>query len=104
MLVGIDHFSRWPEAVATRAANAATVVEFMHSRIIAQHGTPRELLTDHGSHFASQVVAGLCLKRIFLSKQNQMRFHHFVLTADFEKSSFETVNGEAVDRSSRLGE
>ena len=44
------------------------------------------------------------LKRIFLSKQNQMRFHHFVLTAEFEKSSFETVNGKAVDRSSRLGE
>ena len=62
VLVGIDHFSRWPEAVATRAANAATVIEFMHSRIIAQHGTPRELLTDHGSHFASQVVAGLCRK------------------------------------------
>ena len=62
ILVGIDHFSRWPEAVATRAANAATVAEFMHSRIIAQHGTPRELLTDHGSHFASQVIAELCKK------------------------------------------
>ena len=60
ILVGIDHFSRWPEAVATRAANAQTVAEFLHSRILAQHGTPKELLTDHGSHFASQVISELC--------------------------------------------
>ena len=60
ILVGIDHFSRWPEAVPTRTATSAVVVEFLHSRIIAQHGTPRELLTDHGSHFASKVIADLC--------------------------------------------
>ena len=60
VLVGIDHFSRWPEAVATRVANAETVAEFMHGRIIAQHGAPKELLTDHGTHFASKVIATLC--------------------------------------------
>ena len=60
VLVGIDHFSRWPEAVATRTATAEVVAEFLHARIIAQHGTPRELLTDHGSHFASQVISALC--------------------------------------------
>ena len=60
ILVGIDHFSRWPEAVPTRVATSDVVVEFLHSRIIAQHGTPKELLTDHGSHFASSVIAGLC--------------------------------------------
>ena len=32
-----------------------------------------------------------------------MRFHHFVLTADIEKSSFESVKGKAVEWSSRLG-
>ena len=60
ILVGIDHFSRWPEAVATRYATAKVVAEFFHSRIIAQHGAPRELLTDHGTHFASQVISTLC--------------------------------------------
>ena len=66
VLVGIDHFSRWPEAIATRNATAKVVAEFLHSRIIAQHGAPRELLTDHGTHFASQVIATLC-------KQYQVR-------------------------------
>ena len=60
ILVGIDHFSRWPEAVATRAATASTVADFMHSHVIAQHGTPGELLTDHGTHFTSHVIAELC--------------------------------------------
>ena len=60
ILVGIDHFSRWPEAQATRAATSNVVAEFLHARIMAQHGTPRELLTDHGTHFASKVIATLC--------------------------------------------
>ena len=60
VLVGIDHFSRWPEAVATRVATAAVVAQFLHHRIIPQHGTPKELLTDHGTHFASHVIAELC--------------------------------------------
>ena len=66
MLVGIDHFSRWPEAIATRNATAKVVADFFHTRIIAQHGAPRELLTDHGTHFASQVISTLC-------KQYQVR-------------------------------
>ena len=60
VLVAIDHFSRWPEAAATRVATAAVVAHFLHHRIFPQHGCPREILTDHGSHFASQVIATLC--------------------------------------------
>ena len=66
ILVAIDHFSRWPEAIPTRHATAKVVADFFHSRIIAQHGAPKELLTDHGSHFASQVISTLC-------KQYQVR-------------------------------
>ena len=43
-----------------RVANSAIVAEFMHSCIIAQHRTPKKLLTDHGTPFASQVIATLC--------------------------------------------
>ena len=35
------------------------------------------------------------LKRIFLLDQKQIRFHHFVLTAGIEKTSFESVKGKA---------
>ena len=62
VLVGIDHFSRWPEAVLTRMANSDVVAEFLHSCIIAQHGTPHELLSDHGTPFVSHVIATLCKK------------------------------------------
>ena len=62
ILVGIDHFSRWPEAIATRAANAETVASFLHNKIISQHGTPSELLSDHGTHFTSHVISLLCEK------------------------------------------
>ena len=62
ILVGIDHFSRWPEAIATRVANAETVASFLHNKIISQHGTPSELLSDHGTHFTSHVISLLCKK------------------------------------------
>ena len=62
ILVGIDHFSRWPEAIATRAANAETVASFLHNKIISQHGTPSELLSNHGTHFTSHVISLLCKK------------------------------------------
>ena len=35
------------------------MAEFLHSRVIAQHGAPIELLTDHGIPFASHVIATL---------------------------------------------
>ena len=62
ILVGIDHFSRWPEAIATRVANAEIVASFLHNKIISQHGTPTELLSDHGTHFTSHVISLLCQK------------------------------------------
>ena len=62
ILVGIDHFSRWPEAIATRVANAEVVASFLHHKIISQHGTPSELLSDHGTHFTSHVISLLCKK------------------------------------------
>ena len=62
ILVGINHFSRWPEAIATRAANAEIVASFFHNKIISQHGTPSELLSDHGTHFTSHVISLLCKK------------------------------------------
>ena len=62
ILVGIDHFSRWPEAIATRVANAETVASFLHNKIISQHGTPSELLSDHGTQFTSHVISLLCKK------------------------------------------
>ena len=62
ILVGIDHFSRWPEAIATRVANAEVVASFLHNKIISQHGTPSELLSDHGTHFTSHVISLLCKK------------------------------------------
>ena len=62
ILVGIDHFSRWPEAIPTRVATAEVVASFLHNKIISQHGTPSELLSDHGTHFTSHVISLLCKK------------------------------------------
>ena len=62
ILVGIDHFSRWPKAIATRVANAETIASFLHNKIISQHRTPTELLSDHGTHFTSYVISLLCQK------------------------------------------
>ena len=48
--------------MATRVAHAETVALFLHNKIISQHGTPAELLSDHGTHFTSHVISLLCRK------------------------------------------
>jgi hypothetical protein len=56
ILLFIDHFTKWVEAVPTSNQEATTVVEHLISEIICRHGTPKELLSDRGAQFLSELV------------------------------------------------
>jgi hypothetical protein len=59
IIVATDYFTKWPEARAIEKADAVTVAWFLYEEIICRHGCPREILSDRGAVFVSQVVANL---------------------------------------------
>lgn len=59
VIVAVDHLTRYAETAAMPAATARDVASFLLQRFILRHGAPRELLSDRGRVFLSDVVAAL---------------------------------------------
>lgn len=58
-IVAVDHLTRYAETAALPAATATDVASFILHRFILRHGAPRELLSDRGRVFLSEVVKAL---------------------------------------------
>jgi len=56
IILAIDFFTKWPEAVAVEEADAQTVVKFLHQDIICRHGVPEEITSDRGTEFLNNLV------------------------------------------------
>jgi transposase InsO family protein len=52
LLVAVDKFSKWIEAVPVTNQEATTAVKFFES-IIYQYGVPNNIITDNGTNFTS---------------------------------------------------
>jgi transposase InsO family protein len=59
-VVFIDSFTRWPEAIPVPDKKTTTIIRVMKEYIFARHGIPNYLLSDEGSDFLNQLVAGVC--------------------------------------------
>lgn len=59
IIVGVDHLTRYAETAALPAATAREVAFFILRNFVLRHGAPRELLSDRGRVFLSQVVEAL---------------------------------------------
>ncbi|EXX63870.1 gag-pol fusion protein [Rhizophagus irregularis DAOM 197198w] len=60
IVVATEYLTKWPEARALPDAKASSVVSFFYEDIICHHGCPKEILTDHGSHFVNEMLNSLC--------------------------------------------
>jgi transposase InsO family protein len=58
----IDYFTKWVEAMPTFKDDGETATLFLFNQIIARFGVPREIVTDHGSHFQNQMMTELTSK------------------------------------------
>ncbi|KAL1477567.1 hypothetical protein MTO96_017120 [Rhipicephalus appendiculatus] len=54
ILVAVDHFKKWIEAEAVRDTTAEHAVNFIRTKLVKRHGTPKRLLTGRGSYFMSR--------------------------------------------------
>jgi transposase InsO family protein len=52
LLVAVDKFSKWIEAVPVTNQEATTAVKFFKS-IIYRYGVPNSIITDNGTNFTS---------------------------------------------------
>jgi hypothetical protein len=56
IVLAIDFFTKWIEAEAIEEADAQTVVKFIHSKIVCQHGVPEQITSDRGTEFLNELV------------------------------------------------
>ena len=60
LLICVDCFTRWPEAIPLVDIRAETVANAFFSGWIARFGTPATITTDRGALFESKLWDGLC--------------------------------------------
>lgn len=59
IIVAVDHLTRYAETAALPNATAQEVATFVLRRFVLRHGGPRELLSDRGRAFLSEVTEEL---------------------------------------------
>ena len=62
ILLAVDYVSKWVEAIPTITCDAKVVLRFIRSNIFSRFGTPREVISDEGSHFCNKLFASLLAK------------------------------------------
>nr|GEW54168.1 reverse transcriptase domain-containing protein [Tanacetum cinerariifolium] len=61
ILMAVDYFSKWVEAKALPTNDARVVCKFLKS-LFTSFGTPRAIISDHGTHFYNDQFAKFMLK------------------------------------------
>ncbi|XP_070045892.1 uncharacterized protein [Nicotiana tomentosiformis] len=56
ILVAIDYFTKWVEAVTFKAVTKKAAVEFMHSNIICRFGIPKTIITYNAANLNSHLM------------------------------------------------
>uniref|UniRef100_A0A8C5WJC5 ribonuclease H n=1 Tax=Leptobrachium leishanense TaxID=445787 RepID=A0A8C5WJC5_9ANUR len=59
LLVIVDKFSRWPEAISTARENARTVAKILCKELIPRYGCPISMDSDNGPAFTSKITQEL---------------------------------------------
>lgn len=59
IIVVVDYFTKWVEAMPTYTNDTKTTTLFLFNHIIAQFGIPKSIVTDHGTHFCNAMMVEL---------------------------------------------
>ncbi len=74
ILVCVDHFSHFVVLAPLRNMSAVTAAHAIVSHLICPYSTPRALLSDNGTEFKNQILAGICSQ--YNIKQTFITAHH----------------------------
>ena len=62
IIVAVDYFTKWAEAMPTYAEDGKIVALFLFNHIIARFGVLQSIVIDHGSHFYNQMMEEVSAK------------------------------------------
>ena len=62
IIVAIDYFMKWDEAMPMIKSEGETSAHFVFNQIITRFSIPKELVTDHGRHFQNRMMEELASK------------------------------------------
>ncbi|XP_062109054.1 uncharacterized protein LOC133819743 [Humulus lupulus] len=68
ILLVVDYVSKWVETTTITKNDARVLVKFIQKNIFSIFGTPREILSDEGTHFANKVFDAPMEKKDFSNK------------------------------------
>ena len=85
IIVAMDYFTKWAEAIPTFKADGETAAFFVFNQIMARFGIPKVIVTDHGSHFQNSMMTELTTMVGF-------RQEHSYLVYPQENGQFEAFN------------
>ncbi|XP_010327331.1 uncharacterized protein [Solanum lycopersicum] len=60
ILVAIDYFTKWVEAVTFKSVTKKVVVDFIHFNIICRFGIPKVIITDNVANLNSHLIQEVC--------------------------------------------
>jgi len=60
LLAVVDAFTKWVEAYPLQDQEAATCITAVYNGMFSRFGLPRQLHSDQGRNFESQLVTELC--------------------------------------------
>ena len=59
IIVVVDYFTKWAEAMPTLTEDGHTAAQFLFNHVIARFGVPQAIVTDHGKHFRNHMMTEL---------------------------------------------
>ena len=54
ILVAIDYFTKWVEAISYKILNSKKVAQFIQTNIICKYEVPHESISNNGQHFKEE--------------------------------------------------
>ena len=62
IIVDVDYFTKWAEAMPTIKSNGETTAHFLFNQIITWFGILKEIVSNHGRQFQNKMMMELTLK------------------------------------------
>ena len=59
IIVVVDYFTKWAEAMPTLFENGHTTVKFLFNHVISRFRVPQAIVTDHNKHFRDHMMTEL---------------------------------------------